>query len=92
MFFADNVRYGVTSSRFGGETRFFDPGCFEEVLARPSRIQEEVIDVLSVAAEPHTHWPRTGLSNPVDRRAGSHLVGSTNRAAARLAVSERGTF
>jgi hypothetical protein len=24
MFFGDNVHYGVTSSRFGGETRFFD--------------------------------------------------------------------
>jgi hypothetical protein len=24
MFFGDNVRYGVTSSRFGGETRFLD--------------------------------------------------------------------
>jgi len=24
MFYGDNVHYGVTSSRFGGETRFFD--------------------------------------------------------------------
>jgi hypothetical protein len=24
MFFGDNLRFGVTSSRFGGETRFFD--------------------------------------------------------------------
>jgi hypothetical protein len=31
MFFGDNVRFGVTSSRFGGETRFFDH--FSEPLA-----------------------------------------------------------
>jgi hypothetical protein len=31
MFFGDNVRFGVTSSRFGGETRFFDR--FSEPLA-----------------------------------------------------------
>jgi hypothetical protein len=31
MFFGDNVRFGVTSSRFGGETRFFDH--FSDALA-----------------------------------------------------------
>jgi hypothetical protein len=31
MFFGDNVHFGVTSSRFGGETRFFDH--FSEPLA-----------------------------------------------------------
>jgi PAP2 superfamily len=31
MFFGDDVRFGVTSSRFGGETRFFDH--FSEPLA-----------------------------------------------------------
>ena len=31
MFFGDNLRFGVTSSRFGGETRFFDH--FSDALA-----------------------------------------------------------